>query len=86
VPETITRGSEIEELARLTGLDLSSLPPIATTPQLAEALHMSASALDQDRHRGQGSTIPYVRIGRKIRYLRADVVRYLLANRHGGAA
>nr|WP_232425857.1 helix-turn-helix domain-containing protein [Mycobacterium sp. JS623] len=37
------------------------------------------AALAQDRYRRGG--IPYVKFGRRVRYLRADVARYLAANR-----
>jgi hypothetical protein len=73
-----------DELAKLyieSGIDLSSLPDIMTADQLAPALQKTVDALAQDRYRNRG--IPYVRVGRRIRYLRADVARYLIANRHG---
>jgi hypothetical protein len=73
-----------DELAKLyidTGIDLSSLPDIMTADQLAVAIQKTVDALAQDRYRDRG--IPYVRVGRRIRYLRADVARYLIANRHG---
>ena len=73
-----------DELAKLyidTGIDLSSLPDIMTADQLASAVQKTVDALAQDRYRKRG--IPYIRVGRRIRYLRADVARYLVANRHG---
>lgn len=75
----------LEELLRQTGIDLSNLAPILTARELAPVLGLTADALAQDRYRGVG--IPYVVIGRRrIRYLRADVCRYLIAHRSGGAA
>jgi hypothetical protein len=81
-----SKENELLELFHQTGIDLSHLPPIMTTAQLAPALEMTVDALSQDRQRTDGKVIPYVKLGRRVRYLRADVCRYLLANRHGGAA
>ena len=70
------------EIARLyadTGIDLSMLPSIMTAEELAPAIRSSVGALAQDRYRNRG--IPYLRMGRRIRYVRADVARYLAANR-----
>jgi hypothetical protein len=71
------------ELAKLyadTGIDLSPLPPIATPEELAPVIRRSVGALATDRYRKIG--IPYIRMGRLIRYARADVARYLAAS-HG---
>jgi hypothetical protein len=70
------------ELSRLyaeTGIDLSTCPPIMTATQLGPVIALSEGALAQDRYRGDG--IPFIKIGRRVRYLRADVARYLIANR-----
>lgn len=75
------------ELAKLhadTGLDLSMLPAIMTAEELAPAIHVSVGSLAQDRYRNRG--IPYIRMGRRIRYARADVARYLAANRSQAAS
>jgi hypothetical protein len=73
------------ELAKLyieTGIDLSALPAVMTARQLAPAIGVSEGSLAQDRYRRVG--IPYIELGkRRIRYLRADVARYLVANRQG---
>lgn len=69
-------------LLRQTGIDLSALPPIMSTEQLASVLGITPGALAQDRYRTAG--IPYVKIGRRVRYLRADVCWYLIAHRTGG--
>lgn len=71
------------ELAKLyvdTGIDLSMLPAVITAEELAPAIRSSVGALAQDRYRNRG--IPYIKLGRRVRYLRADVARFLIANRH----
>ena len=70
------------ELSRLfidTGIDLSTLPAIATGRELAPVMGTTEAALAQDRYRRRG--IPYTKWGARVRYLRADVARYLAANR-----
>ena len=70
------------ELALLyadTGVDLSTMPPIAKPEEVAGALQCSVGALAQERYRNQG--IPYIKMGRRVRYVRAEVARYLMANR-----
>lgn len=59
------------------------LPPIATATQVAKVVQSTPDALAQDRYRRRG--IPYVKIGGRVRYLRADVLKYLTDNRIGGA-
>lgn len=62
-----------------------SLPALMTTAEVAEFIRASKQSLDQDRYLNRG--LPYIRIGRKIRYRREDVLKYLDANTfHGGAA
>jgi hypothetical protein len=63
-------------------IDLSALPEVMSTDQLALVLGMTPQALAQDRYRC--GSIPYVKIGRRVRYLRADVTRYLVTHRNGG--
>ena len=75
------------ELATLfveTGIDLSALPPVITPAELAPVLRSTVDALAQDRYRRVG--VPYVKFGRRVRYLRADVARYLMAHRTAPAA
>lgn len=60
------------------------LPPIATATQVAKVVQSTADALAQDRYRRRG--IPYVKIGGRVRYLRADVLKFLEDNRIGGDA
>ncbi len=70
------------ELAKLyadTGIDLSMFPAVIKPEELAPVMGTSVSGLAQDRYRRIG--IPYVKFGRRVRYLRADVARYLAANR-----
>lgn len=70
--------AELAELYKTAGIDLTGLPEVATTEQVADALGSSPGALVQDRYRNRG--IPYLRLGRRIRYARTQVARYLLAN------
>lgn len=55
------------------------LPELATPKQIAELLSISESSLAQDRYLSQG--IPFIRIGRRVRYQRDDVIAFLTANR-----
>lgn len=73
--------AELAQLYNETGIDLSMLPPIMTAEELAPAIRSSVGALGQDRYRNRG--IPYLRLGRRIRYARAEVARYLAANYSG---
>ncbi|WP_422748607.1 DNA-binding protein [Mycobacterium sp. WMMD1722] len=59
--------------------DIEHLPALSTPAQLAEVMQTTTSALAQDRYLGRG--IPYVKFGKRIRYLREDVLSYLAANR-----
>ena len=73
------------QIGESVSLGLSAMPEIMSTEDLAKALGISADALAQDRYRYSGTTdcIPYVKINRRVRYLRADVVRFLAAHRIG---
>lgn len=64
-------------------MDPGLLPPLLTADQLAELLQTTAAALAQDRYQGRG--VPYTRVGRRIRYLKEDVLKYLQDNRIGAA-
>lgn len=57
---------------------MESLPALMTTAEVADFVRASKESLNQDRYLRRG--MPYVRIGRKIRYRREDVLRYLEAN------
>jgi hypothetical protein len=71
----------LAKLLRQTGTDLSTIPAVMNTKQLAPVLGTTPAALAQDRYRRRG--IPYVKVGRRVRYLRADVCRYLIEHRRG---
>lgn len=62
----------------------AALPAVSTPRQLAMFLHTTEGALAQDRYLGRG--VPYTRVGRRIRYLRDDVMKHLSDNRIGGDA
>jgi hypothetical protein len=70
--------AELTKLYVDTGIDLSTLPPICTPEELAPVIRSTVGALANERYRGVG--IPYIKHGRRVRYLRADVARYLAAN------
>lgn len=74
----VTEG-ELSRLFTDTGIDLSVLSAVATPRELAPVLGITESSLAQDRYRRIG--IPYVKFGKRVRYLRADVARYLAAHR-----
>jgi hypothetical protein len=74
--------SELLALYQETGVEFSELPPIMTAQQVAPLLGMTVDALSQDRV-GGNPIIPYVKCGRRVRYLRSDLIRFLLANRIG---
>lgn len=71
--------AELTNLFVETGIDLSSLQAIIKPSELAPVIRTTVDALAQDRYRGVG--IPYVKLGRRVRYLRADVARFLMAHR-----
>ena len=60
------------------------LPAIATAAQVAAVLQTTPASLAQDRYRRRG--VPWTKIGGRVRYLRADVLKFLEENRIGGAA
>lgn len=67
---------EVVDLYKKTRIDLSALPEIMTAEELAMGIRTSVGALSQDRYLRRG--IPYLKLGRRIRYARAEVARYLL--------
>lgn len=81
---------ELSQLYAQTGIDLTSCPSVMTAAALGPVIGLSEGALAQDRYRaavqGRSDTIPYIKIGRRVRYLRADVARFLIANRHSEAS
>jgi len=76
--------AELMKLYNGTGIDLTPLPAIMTAEELAPALRSSVGALAQDRYRKQG--VPYIKMGRRIRYARTEVARYLMANHRRASA
>ena len=58
---------------------MSELPPVMKPHELAPVIRTTVAALAQDRYRRVG--IPYVKLGRRVRYMRADVAGHLAANR-----
>ncbi len=85
---TTTQDRDLEKrlqaAVKAFGADFSSLPPILTPKEAACLLGISVDALSQDRV-GGNPTIPYAKFGRRVRYLKNDILRHLLANRIGGA-
>jgi hypothetical protein len=55
------------------------LPPVLTPAQLGDVLNVSPACLAQDRYLGKG--IPFVKVGKRVRYMREDVLDYLRSNR-----
>lgn len=76
--------AELAKLSHDMGIDLPGQPPVMLPEQVAAMLHTTTGALANDRYRGVG--IPYVKHGKRVRYLRADVARYLIAQRRDNIA
>jgi hypothetical protein len=85
LPHVHDSDDKIAALAAQTGVDLSALPPVMSTAQLAGLLGVTPAALAQDRYCRRADAIPYTKIGARVRYLRADVCRYLIDHRMGSA-
>jgi hypothetical protein len=66
-------------MSKMTTSIAIDMPEIATPRQLGKLLQKTEAALAQDRYLRQG--VPFIRVGRQIRYLRSDVLAYLEANR-----
>ncbi len=60
------------------------LPHIAKPEQVAEVVQTTVDAVAQDRYRRK--ELPFVKISGRVRYLRADVLKFLADNRIGGHA
>ncbi|BCP05626.1 helix-turn-helix domain-containing protein [Mycobacterium paraintracellulare] len=54
---------------------MSDLPKLLTPRELADMLTVSEETLAQNRYLGQG--IPFIKVGKRVRYQLADVVTYL---------
>ena len=52
---------------------------LLTVSEVSELTGMSVNTLNQ--WRSQGQHIPYVKLGKAVRYLRKDVERYILSCR-----
>jgi len=63
---------------------VTTVPILWTQRQTAEYLGKSEAWLENDRWRG--ATIPFVKVGKAVRYRAADVVAYVEANLVGAAA
>lgn len=63
---------------------VTTVPVLWTQRQVAEYLGKSEKWLERDRW--IGATIPFVKVGRAVRYRAADVVAYVHANMIEGAA
>ena len=58
---------------------MSEIPKLLTPKELAEILGVSTETLAQNRYLGQG--VPYIKVGKRVRYQLNDVIAYLEANR-----
>ena len=58
---------------------LEELPDVLTCPETAGAIRRTTGALAVMRHRRK-STLPFIRDGKKILYLKKDVLSYLEAH------
>lgn len=56
---------------------LTELPEIATPADVAQVFQTTENALAQDRYLQRG--LPYIKYGRRVRYLKADIQAYLAA-------
>jgi len=65
-------------------MDIDPPEPLLTAPETAQYLRCSLRTLD--RERADGSGIPYVRIGGRIRYRRADIDAFVKAHLRGHAS
>lgn len=65
-----------------SAVPLSDLPPVATARHVASLLGTTEASLAQDRYLGKG--LPWTRVGRRVRYLRSDVLEFLVSNRIRG--
>ena len=42
---------------------------------------MSVESLSQNRYLRNAKTIPYLKVGKRVRYIKDDVIEYVKANR-----
>jgi hypothetical protein len=54
------------------------LPTLSTPAELARFMRTTTNSLAQDRYLGRG--VPFIKVGRRVRYSRSDVLAYLERN------
>ncbi len=57
---------------------LAGFPPLMTPKQVAAAGIKTVNTLMSDRYQGVG--LPFIKVGRSIRYRKSDVVNYIEAH------
>jgi len=62
-------------------MSVADIDPLELLTKKQAAARTGFSEHTLDRHRKEGKGIPYVRIGRTIRYRSADVAKYLAEHR-----
>jgi len=60
---------------------VAELPELMTPEETAEWLGMSVESLSQNRYLRDSKTIPYIKVGKRVRYIKDDVLAYVNANR-----
>lgn len=60
---------------------MPDLPELLTPEQTAEWLGMSVESLSQNRYLRNDHSIPYVKVGGRVRYLKDDLIAYVKKNR-----
>lgn len=58
---------------------MSEIPKLLNPDELSEILNISVNTLANDRYLGQG--VPYIKVGKRVRYRLEDVLAYLEAQR-----
>jgi excisionase family DNA binding protein len=53
-----------------------------TTVEVAKMLQIKPQTLEKARSTGLGPTIPYIKVGRGVRYAMSDVLAWLNSRRH----
>lgn len=60
---------------------MAELPELLTPEETADWLGMSVESLSQNRYLRNAKTIPYLKVGKRVRYIKDDVIEYVKANR-----
>jgi predicted DNA-binding transcriptional regulator AlpA len=55
------------------------LDPLLTEHQVSDIIGRAVPTLQKDRSEGNSSVIPYIKIGRLVRYRQSDIEAYLAA-------